>query len=139
MAAAVASRSFLFLLRNLGDEAFGGQQQTGDGGGVLQRGAGDLFRVHHASFDQVGILARGNVIAVVAFAAFDFFDDDRTFDASVIGQLSGREFDRALDDINADPFIVVGALDRVNCLQTTDQRHSAARYDAFLDRRASRV
>src|SRR6266487_1849438 len=139
MATAVAGRSFLFLLRNLGDEAFGGQQQTCDRGGVLQRGAGDFFRVHHAGFDQVGIFARGNVIAVVALAALDFFDDDRTFDASVIGQLSSREFDRALDDINADPFVVVGSLDRVNGLQTTDQRHSATRHDTFLNCGAGRV
>src|SRR5437667_5882737 len=137
--AAVAGRGFLFLLRNLGDEAFGGQQQTGDGSRVLQRRARDFLRIDHARFDQVGIFACGNVITVVALAAFDFFDDDRTFDASVIGQLSSREFDRALDDINADPFIVVGALDPVNGLQTTDQRHPATGHDAFLNRGSSRV
>src|SRR5580658_6122201 len=32
---AARSRSGLFLLRNLGDQAFGGQEQTGDGGRVL--------------------------------------------------------------------------------------------------------
>ena len=76
----------LFLLRNFGDQAFGRQQQTGDGSRVLQRGAGDLLRVHHAGFDEVFVFAGGDVVAFVAFALLDFLHDDRAFDAGVGSQ-----------------------------------------------------
>src|SRR6266540_150780 len=74
--AAVAGRSFFLLLRNLGDEAFGGEQQAGDRGRILQRGAGDLLRVHDAGFDEVLIFSRRHVVSLVALAPLDFFNDD---------------------------------------------------------------
>src|SRR6185436_11283382 len=77
--ATMAGRSFLFLLRNLGDEAFGRQQQASNRGGVLQRGAGDLFRVHHAGLDEVLVFARRDIVTVVALAPLDFLNDHRAF------------------------------------------------------------
>src|SRR5687768_7351731 len=41
------SRSWLFLLRNLGDQAFGGEQKPRDGSGVLQRRARYLLGIDH--------------------------------------------------------------------------------------------
>src|SRR5207249_11917369 len=66
-AAAVARhRTFLLLFRDLGHETFGRQEQTGDGSRVLERGAGDLLRVHHAGFDEVFILVGRDVVAMGA-------------------------------------------------------------------------
>jgi hypothetical protein len=55
----------------------------------LQRRAGDLLGIDHARLDEVFVSAGGDVVTVVAFAAFDFFDDDRAFDAGVVGQRAG--------------------------------------------------
>src|SRR4051812_5253382 len=78
-----AARSWLFLLRNFGDQALGGQQQTGDGSRVLKRSARDLFRVHHAGLHEVFVFASRDIVAVVPFAALHFLHDDRTFDTGV--------------------------------------------------------
>ena len=76
-------RGRLFFFRNFGDQAFGGEQQTGNRGRILQRRAGDFLRVNDASFDEVFVFASGDVVALVAFAALDFLDDDRTFHAGI--------------------------------------------------------
>src|SRR5260370_11245124 len=44
-AVAAGHRTLLFLLRNLGDQALGGQEQAGNRGGAFQRRARDLLRV----------------------------------------------------------------------------------------------
>ncbi len=64
---AARSRSFL-LLGELGDHALGGEEQTGDRGGVLQRGARDLRRVDDAGLDEVFKRAGGDVVARVGLA-----------------------------------------------------------------------
>ncbi len=43
----------LFLFRQLSDEALGGEEQTADGGCVLQGAAGDLGRVDNTAGDEV--------------------------------------------------------------------------------------
>ena len=51
-----------FLFRDVGDEALGGEEQTADGRGVLQRAACHLGRINDAGFDEVFILAGGDVV-----------------------------------------------------------------------------
>ena len=60
----------LLLLRHLGDEALGGQEQSGDGAGVLQRGACDLLGIRDAGFDEILIIASGRVEAFVVVLLF---------------------------------------------------------------------
>ena len=92
----------LFLLRHLGDEAFGGEQQAGDRRRVLQRGAGDLRRVDDAGLDEVFVLVGGDVVAFVALALLDFLDDDGAFDAGVVGAERGSGTRWRGDDLDAD-------------------------------------
>ena len=66
--AGMAVAAGFLLLGLLGDEAVGGQQQTGDADGVLQGDARDLGRVDDAGFDQVLILVRVGVVAEAALA-----------------------------------------------------------------------
>jgi hypothetical protein len=47
VAVAVAGVGFLFL-GNVCDEAFGGEEEAGDGGGVLEGAAGHFGRVNDA-------------------------------------------------------------------------------------------
>ena len=65
-------RPRLVLLRQLGDDALGREEQAGDGSRVLQRAAGHLGRVDDAGLDEVLVFAGGDVVAFVAFALLDF-------------------------------------------------------------------
>ena len=57
---------------SLGDHRFGGQEQAGDGRGVLERAAGHLGGIDDAGLDEVFVLAGGDVVAFVALALLDF-------------------------------------------------------------------
>ena len=85
-----AARSWFLLLRNFGDQALGGQQQTGNRGRILQGGAGDLFRIDDASLHEVLVFASSDIIAFVAFAPLDFLHDDRAFHAGIRSQGAKR-------------------------------------------------
>ena len=125
-----------FLLGQLGDQRFGGEQQAGDGRGVLQRGAGDLRRIDDAGLHEVFVFAGGDVVAFVALALLDFLHDEGAFLAGVVGQLAER----------------ASMARRTMCTPTASSpsslrlssawrgaRHAAAGDDAFFDGRAGRV
>ena len=63
----VAAACGCFLLRELGDEALGGEEQSADGCCVLQRAASDLCRGNDAGFHEVHPFASGDVQTFVAF------------------------------------------------------------------------
>ena len=67
VAVAVATVGFLFL-RNVCNEALGGEEKSADGCGVLQGAASHFSRVYNTCCDEVHILACGYVVAVVAGA-----------------------------------------------------------------------
>ena len=50
----------------VGDDALGGEQEAGDGGGVLQGGAGDLGGIDDARLDEVLVFTGGDVVADLA-------------------------------------------------------------------------
>ena len=128
------------LLRLLGDHGFGRHQQAGHGGRVLERRAHDLGRVDDAGLQQVLELAGLGVpaICVVRLLA-QLPDDDRTLGAGILGYLADRSLDGAANDVDADLLVVVGGLDVVAGLGGTQERHAAARKDAFLDGRTGGV
>ena len=101
---AVAGVGFLFLW-NVRDEAFGGEEEAGDGGRVLEGATGHLGRVNDARFDEVLILTGGHIVALVAFAFLDFGHDESAFDTSVGIELTERSFDCSCDDFSAVLFI----------------------------------
>src|SRR5207245_4297034 len=131
--------SFLVLLRNLSHETFGGQQQSRNRGRVLQRRAGDLFRIHDARLDQVFILTGRDVVAIIALAAFDFLHDDGAFHTGVFSQCASRILDSAFDDINANAFVVILRLNGFHGRDAAQQRHATTGDDALFDGRAGRV
>src|SRR5438874_1088749 len=128
-------RSF-FLLRKLGDDGFSSEQQARDRGRVLQGTARDLRWIDDARLYQVGVFAGGDVVAFVALARLDFLNDERAFLASVIGELSGRLFDRATHDLHAQLLVAFKALDVIERFLRANERDAAARDNAFLNRRA---
>src|SRR5471032_1934955 len=100
-AAAVAAtgRRGLFLLGQLGHDAFGREEQAADGSRVLQRGAGHLGRINDASLDEVDIFAGRNVVTFVTLAVLDFVDDDGAFATGIFNERAQGLLDRATDDV----------------------------------------
>src|SRR5258708_5491405 len=120
------------LLRHLGDEALRGEQQAADGSGVLQRAARDLRGVNDAGLHEVFPFSGGDVQAFVALAALALTDDERAFQARVVGERAERLLDRTADDLSAD-FLVAFELERVEDLLRRDEGDAAPGDDAFLD------
>ena len=116
-------RSFRFLfLRDVGDEALGGEEKTADGRGVLESAAGHLGRIHDTGLDEVHVFAGGDVVAFVAFALLDFGHDERAFHTRVRGELAEGGFDRTAHDVGTARF-VTSELEGVNRTLRTDEGH----------------
>src|SRR3954471_12698020 len=137
-AARSAAGRFLLLLRNLGDEGFGRQQQRGDRRGVLQRRADDLRGVDDAGLDEilVGVGQRVETFGVLRLT--HALHDDGAFVSGVGRNPPHRLFDRALDDVDAD-LLIAFELQAVEHLRRTNQRDAAAGDDPLFDRRLGRV
>src|SRR5207253_2656438 len=91
--------------------------------------------IDNAGLHKIDIFTLGDVVAFVAFALLHFLDNERAFRAGVIGQLTHRLFDRATHDLDADFFIGVEASHVLERFLRSDNRDTATRDDAFLDRR----
>src|SRR5262249_10526691 len=80
-----------FWLRLLGHHCLGGDEEAGNGGGILQRRTHDLGRVNDALFDQVAIFAGLGVEAetVVAFVE-DLASHYRAVLTGILGDLPRR-------------------------------------------------
>ena len=79
------------------------------------------------------------VVAVRALAVAHLGEHDRGIFAGVRDDLAQRLLDRARQDADARGLVLVRAVDLVERLLRTDQRHAAARHHAFLDGRTGRV
>src|SRR4030088_527445 len=95
------------LLRLVGDNGLGGQEQRRDGGGVLQRGAGDLGGVRHAGGEQVLVDTRGGVQAVTQRQALDLLHHDAALKAGVDGDLLERSLDRDANDVRTGGLVTL--------------------------------
>src|SRR5438132_2941131 len=139
-ATAAGHRGHLLLLLLLHHHALGGEEQSRDGRGVLQRRAGDLGRVDDAGRDQILVLIGLGVVAVVQLGRLlDLSHDDCAFGTRVLNDDPDRLLERAADNLDAGLLVVIGAPDLVERLLAPQERHAAARHDALLDRGAGRV
>src|SRR6204780_4745292 len=122
------------VLRGLGNHDFGGQQQPGHGGRILQRQTGHLGRIQNAGLDQVAEHAGGRVVAIAALAVPHLVENHSGVFAGVLDNLPQRLLDRTPQDGDTDRLVLIGTLELVERLLGTDQRYTAARHHAFLDR-----
>src|SRR5215475_6424694 len=88
--AAAGSRRSLLLLRLLGDNRLGGEEQTGDRCSVLQRGTRHLCRVDDAGLEHVDILAVSGVEAVTSRQTPHLLSHHAAFEAGVDRDLLQR-------------------------------------------------
>src|SRR5690606_33960905 len=122
------------------DRGFGGDQQAGNRGRVLQRGADDLGRVDHTGLDQVLVSVGLGVEALrlVGFAQ-QVAGNHRTVMTGVLGDLANRGLDGLAHDVDAAGLVIVLAGQTVESLGGVEQRGAAARNDAFFHGRTGRV
>src|SRR4029077_19787841 len=119
---------------------FGGDQERGHRGRVLDRDTNHLGRVDDALADEVGIFAGLRVETIgILILLEDLADDHRAVFARVDRDLAGRPGQRLAHDLDAGLLVVVLGAQALEVLGRTQQRNAAARQDAFLDRRAGRM
>src|SRR5262249_14068310 len=128
------------LLRHFGDHRLSGDEQTGHGGRVLQRGAHDLGRVDDPLRHEVTVLAALRIEAEsVLILLQDLADDHGAVFARVDDDLARRPRERLAHDLDPGLLIVVVGPNLLERLGGAQERNPAARQDAFLDRGAGRV
>ena len=87
---------------------------------------------------KVAVLAGRRVVAMPAAERLHLVDDNAAFLTRVFRDLAQRLFNGAAHDVHADLLVAV-QLQAVQRGLRVDQRHAAARHNAFFDGRAGRV
>src|SRR5439155_18770825 len=104
-AAGRVARRSARLLRLVGDDGLGGQEQRRDGRRVLQRRAGDLHRVGNAGLEQILVLTGLRVEAVTRRKVRHLLRDDTRLQATVEGDLLERGRQRNADDVGTSGLV----------------------------------
>ena len=102
----------MLVLVVVGHEHVGGQEQSGDAGGILQRHAGDLGRVENAGFEHVYVLILTGFVAERAASRQYLVHHPAAVGAGVLGDLSPGDLARLGGDVVTDPLIPLGPLAR---------------------------
>ena len=102
---AVSAAVAFLLLGNVGDHAVGREEETRDGGGVLESAARNLSRINDAALEEVGVLARTDVVAVRSGRLLDVGDHESSLLAGVVHKLAQGSLDRAGDDARTDSLV----------------------------------
>src|SRR5687768_9991864 len=95
------------LLRLVGDDGLGRQEQRGDRRGVLQGRPGHLGRVDDARGDQVDVLAGRGVEAVTRRQRADLLRHDAALEAGVDGDLLERGRGRDTNDVRTGRLVTL--------------------------------
>src|SRR5580700_5449014 len=122
----------LLLLRLLHDHYLGGEEETGDRSGVLQRGPGDLSRVDDPRLEHVDVLAVRGVEAVRGREPLHLLDHHAAFEAGVHGDLLQRLLQGPAHDRGTSGLVArqVQLLERLRA--RLKQRDAPTGDDAFL-------
>src|SRR3954449_7689657 len=134
-AAVAAGHGRSGLLRLVGDDGLGGEEERRDGGGVLQRRAGDLGRVDDAGLDQVDVLTGRGVQTETDLGVAHLLRHDAALEAGVDGDLLQRRLERDAHDVGTGR-LVAGQVQLLEC-DSGGLRESDATTgdDALLDGR----
>src|SRR5437667_9669323 len=116
-ATAAGHRGHLLLLLLLHHHALGGEEQSRDGRGVLQRRAGDFGGVDDAGCHQILVLVGLGVVAEVELGRLLHLpDDDRALGTRVLNDDPDWFLERPADDLHAGLLVVIPAPDLVERL-----------------------
>src|SRR6266545_5041424 len=123
----------LLLLRLVGDDNLGGEEQARDRRRVLQRGAGDLGRVDDAGLDHVHVLTGGRVETPSGLEVAHLLHDDAALEAGVDRDLLERSLDRDLHDRRTGRLVALELELAEGNLRRLEQGHATTGDDALLD------
>src|SRR5262249_35653707 len=126
------------LLRNVGHERLGRQQQAGDRRRVLQRDPDHLRRVDDPALHEVPVFPFLGVVSEVARLLAYARRRDAAVDAGVLGDPAQRLLERGPDDAGPGRSVALG-LQLADRRLPAQQRDAAAGHDALLDRGAGGV
>src|SRR5213592_4831868 len=118
----------------LSDDRLGHEDVLRDRSGVLQRRARDHRRVDDARLNQVFDLVRVDVQALALGGSTHLVHDDRALEPCVVGELAERLLERADDDLRARALIRIVEAVQLDRLGRVQERDTAARDDALLER-----
>ena len=129
------------LLRDVGNQALGGEDHGSDGSGVLQSTAADLGRVDNAEGDHVTVGVVGSVITEVdVLVAGNRVQNNGAFDTGVRGDLHDRGLQGLRNDSCAGLLIALeGGNQLLSGLGGDNVGGTAAGDDAFLNGSAGSV
>jgi hypothetical protein len=117
----------VFLFRNIGDEAFGSEDHTGDRGGILESGDGDFGRVNNPILEEGAEFVGKGVIAVVGILTLDdFVEDETVVSAGVFGDSSEGLLEGVFENFQADFFFFRIGLDLIEDVADTEEGDTAA-------------
>src|SRR5271157_3660881 len=122
------------LLRLVGDDGLGRQEQPRAGRRVLQRRPGDLDRVGNAGLEQILVLIGLCVQTVSRWQVAHLLGDNPGLQPGVEGDLLQRSLQRHPDDVGTGR-LVAGELQLVQRRGRLQQGHATAGDDALLDGR----
>src|SRR4051812_24126587 len=133
-AATAAGHGRSGLLRLVGDDRLGGEEQRSDRRRVLDRGTRHLRRVDDARLEHVDILARGSVETLPDRQRPHLLYHDAALEAGVEGDLLDRGLERDLHDAGTGQLVTleVDLLERG--LARVQERHATTGDDALLHR-----
>src|SRR5664280_1281109 len=129
--AARGSRSGLLGL--VGDDDLGGEEQRGNGRGVLQCRAGDLSRVDDALGDQVDVLAVGRVQTPARGQVADLLSHHPALHATVDSDLFERSLGRDANDVRTRGLVALKRELDERSVGGLYQGHATTGDDALLD------
>src|SRR6266540_6678085 len=119
------------LLRLLGHQRLGGQEQAGDGSGVLERRPRHLRGVHDARLEHVAVVALGRVQTPAWSEGADLLDHDSALQAGVVRDLLQGLLQGLVHDPGPGGLVALQVELLQGCLGR-QQRYPAARDDALL-------
>ena len=128
------------VFHDVSHSRLGGNEQTCNRSGILQRRADHLGRIDHASRDEVFVnLGLGVEAKILIIAVDQLARNDCTIMAGILSDLTQRRLKGLANDVDTAGLVIIGAGQGVECLGRIKQRGATARNNAFFDRSAGRV
>src|SRR5215213_1682953 len=127
-------RHWRYLLLRLRDDYISDDDETGDGGRILERASRNHRRVDDACRNQILILAGESVEADRITLSSDPVYHNRGVGPSVLSDLADRLLKCSVDDPGAAALVAIeGAEEVAHGLLSMQQRNPTARHDALFE------
>src|SRR6478609_145640 len=130
-----ATRRRSSLLRLVGDDNLGGEEQRRDGRRVLQGGTRHLRRLHDALLEHVDVLTGLGVEAPARLERADLLRHDAALEAGVDSDLLERRGQRDANDVRTGGLVTRQVQLVERCRGSVGERHATTREQALFDGR----